>query len=140
MLLVTLTSHNIVLINLYKLCSCKVHHHNQYHSSNKSFDLCLLCVVPTLSAVTSQGRDLLMVQVNEPPALSPWLWTCSEGGTTLPLHSPSLCNASGYMVFLQKYYLYCGDFLELLVFILLQTPCRCMVLLAQETTEVAEYL
>lgn len=80
-----------------------------------------------------------MVQGNDPPALSPWLWTCSEGGTTSPLRSPSLCNAPGYMVFSQKCYLYCGDFPELLVSILLQPPCRFMVFLAQETTEVADY-
>lgn len=122
MLLVILTLHIIMLINFYKLCSCKVHHSNHYHSSNKSFDLCVLCVVPTSWAVTSQGRTLLVVQVNEPPALSPQLQMFSGERTPLSAHSASLCSASGYMVFLQENYLYCGDFLELQVSTLLQTP------------------
>lgn len=120
-----------MLINFYKLCSCKVHHSNHYHSSNKSFDLCVLCVVPTLWAVTFQGRTLLVVQVNEPPALSPQLQMFSGEGTTSPPHSASLCSASGYTVFLQNH-LCCGGFLELQVSTLLQTPCRCVFLLATE--------
>lgn len=131
MLLVILTSHSIMLINFYKLCSCKVHHSNHYHSSNKSFDLCLLCVIPTSWAVTSQGRTLLWSWL-----MNHLLWVlsyrCSQREGHLHLRALPLCSASGYMVFLQESYLCCGDSLELQVSALLQTVCRCEVLLAME--------